>query len=110
MDNGTILARDLTAATGQIGIDLNAPGDNSNLGTAPYVTINDNNDADSGGNTLLNFPVLDTAAISGGNLTLTGWALPGTTIELFVADTDATQFGEGETFVATFVEGSGGRY
>ncbi|MBT8102465.1 MAG: right-handed parallel beta-helix repeat-containing protein, partial [Gammaproteobacteria bacterium] len=104
-DNGTIVARNGAPPTGQIGIDLNGPGDDANFGTSPFYTINDAGDGDSGGNTLLNFPVLDTATISGGNLTLTGWSPLGATIELFIADGDASGFGEGETWVGTFVEG-----
>ncbi|MEL7450471.1 MAG: right-handed parallel beta-helix repeat-containing protein, partial [Pseudomonadota bacterium] len=96
------------AATGQIGIDLLAPADDANTGTAPFFTVNDNNDADAGGNGLYNYPVLELAAISGGNLTLTGWARPGAAIEWFVADDDPSGFGEGRTYLVTLVEGSAG--
>ena len=64
-DNGSITSRNSGGATGQIGIDLNAPGDDSDLGTAPFYSINDAGDGDPGGNTLFNFPVLETATIVG---------------------------------------------
>ena len=105
-DNGTILSRNLSPVTGQIGIDLNAPGDDTNFGTIPFYTINDTADADTGGNGLRNFPILDTATITGGNLTLTGWSQPGATIELFIVASDASGFGEGETYAGTFIEGT----
>ena len=38
--NGTIAARNGSGATGQIGIDLNSSTDDTNLGTAPFYTLN----------------------------------------------------------------------
>jgi uncharacterized repeat protein (TIGR01451 family) len=95
-------------STGQIGIDLLAPGDDSSLGTSPYVTPNDSGDGDGGGgNGLLNFPVLLDAKLGSGQLTLTGYARPGSAIELFLAAPDPSGFGEGQTYLTTLVEGSG---
>jgi uncharacterized repeat protein (TIGR01451 family) len=94
-------------ATGQVGIDLLAAADDGARGTAPFRTRNDNGDVDAGGNGLLNFPVITTAAVAGGNLTISGYARPGSTIELFTSDLDPSGFGEGRTWLATFVEGSG---
>jgi len=105
-DNGTITNLAGWAATGQVGIDLLGAGDNDRSGTAPYVTLNDSGDGDGGGNGLLNFPVLETALNVGGNLTLSGWARPGSVIEVFVAAADPSGLGEGETFVTTLTEGS----
>jgi uncharacterized repeat protein (TIGR01451 family) len=101
-DNGTI-----GAASGQIGIDLLAGG-NEKAGDSPFATLNDADDADSGGNELLNFPVLETATTSAGNLILTGFARPGSAIELYIADPDPSGFGEGKTYITTLTEGSGG--
>lgn len=95
------------AASGQIGIDLLAPSDNQSLGTPPYVTPNDPGDGDSGGNDLLNAPVLLRASLSGGQLILSGFARPGSAIELFVADADPSGFGEGRWYLVTLNEGSG---
>lgn len=92
---------------GTIGIDLQAAGDNAALGTAPYVTLNDNGDGDTGGNALLNFPVVESAVLSNGSFTVSGWARPGSLIELFTSDGDASGFGEGAVFVTSFTEGSG---
>ena len=82
-------------------------GDDESAGNAPYVTPNDTGDADAGANGLLNFPVLETAVARRRHLTITGWARPGSTIELFLADADPTGFGEGRTYAGTLVEGSG---
>ncbi|MFQ5922440.1 MAG: beta strand repeat-containing protein, partial [Anaerolineales bacterium] len=86
-----------------IGIDLRA----DTLGGFDGVTSNDAGDGDTGSNALLNFPVLYTATISGSNVTVTGETRPGATVEFFEADGDASGYGEGQTFVASKVEGSG---
>jgi uncharacterized repeat protein (TIGR01451 family) len=105
-DNGTVVSTGGAAASGQIGIDLLATADDAGRGTSPFRTRNDSGDGDTGGDGLLNFPVLDQAVVANGNFTLSGWARPGATIELFVSDGDPSGFGEGRTYVATFVEGS----
>jgi uncharacterized repeat protein (TIGR01451 family) len=103
--NGTI-AGGLGGASGQIGIDLLSGADNPARGTSPFVTLNDNGDGDAGANGLLNFPVLESAVIAGGNITIAGWARPGSAIEFFVASADPSGFGEGQTYFATLTEGS----
>ncbi|MFN7966896.1 MAG: right-handed parallel beta-helix repeat-containing protein [Acidobacteriota bacterium] len=92
--------------SGQIGIDLNRSSDDPNQGTAPYVTINDAGDTDTGGNGLLNFAVFTSASISGTQLTLKGFARPGSALEIFAAAVDPSGFGEGQTYLATLTEGS----
>jgi uncharacterized repeat protein (TIGR01451 family) len=104
--NGTITNKAGAAASGQIGIDLNSATDSELIGTSPYVTINDAGDADAGGNGLLNFPVLVNATVYSGNLILTGYANPGSVIELFIAAPDPRGFGEGQTYLSTLTEGS----
>ncbi len=94
--NGTVL--------GSIGIDLLASGDDDL--SAPFVTLNDDGDGDTGGNNLLNYPVIDTARIEGSDLTVKGWSRPGTTIELYLAAPDPSGFGEGQTWLISKVEGS----
>lgn len=92
-----------------LGIDLNEDG----------VTLNDMSDTDNGPNGLLNFPVITTSFQSAGNLIVRGWARPGTTIEWFLTDinegTAATgdnalglsmDYGEGQVYIGTTVEGS----
>jgi uncharacterized repeat protein (TIGR01451 family) len=90
-----------------IGIDLNSTSGDPNTYTAQGVTLNDLNDADTGPNGLLNFPVIESATISGGNLILKGWARPGSVIEFFIAAPDASGFGAGKTYLSTLTEGSG---
>ncbi|HEV2105623.1 MAG TPA: SdrD B-like domain-containing protein, partial [Candidatus Eisenbacteria bacterium] len=104
--NGTAAPFGGGPASGQIGIDLQGPGDDPGAGTPPYVTPNDPGDADAGGNARLNFPVLAAAVLANGSFTLSGWSPPGATIELFVSDGAANGFGQGRTYVGTFVEGS----
>ncbi|WP_175517834.1 SdrD B-like domain-containing protein [Thiothrix caldifontis] len=97
-------------ANGKLGIDLGGNG----------ITVNDANDADTGTNDLINFPILATITESGGSLTLKGCAPAGATIELFEADVSAggkatpgdnkfgksKDYGEGQTYLASFEEGS----
>jgi hypothetical protein len=91
-----------------LGIDLDPRGVDPNLySPAQGVSLNDAGDADAGPNNLLNFPVIHTAVIIGGNLTVTGWARPGSLIEFFLAAADPTGFGEGATYAFTATEGSG---
>ncbi len=88
-------------SNGAIGIVLNSVTSDPNTYTAQGETLNDNNDADSGPNGMLNFPILATATISGSNLVLTGWSRPSSTIELFIAAPDPNGFGEGKTYLGT---------
>ncbi|MEQ1661544.1 MAG: right-handed parallel beta-helix repeat-containing protein [Thiobacillus sp.] len=106
IDNGAAtntLTQNSIFGNTRIGIDLLAAA----APVAPYYTQNDNGDGDAGGNALLNFPQITTAAISGGNLIVSGIAPAGATIELFISDNDATGFGEGQTYLVTLTEGSG---
>ncbi len=70
-----------------LGIDLEPVG----------VTLNDPGDADVGPNTLLNFPVLQSANVN----TADGDACPGCTVEVFIADAGKGAFGEGMTFAGS---------
>src|SRR5262249_40121111 len=115
-DNGTVPTLAGGSASGQIGIDLLTTADNptnntsstaAKLGITPYVSLNDTGDGDTGGNGVLNYPVITGAALVSGNLTLTGFAQPGAEIELFLAAADSTGFGEGKTYLMTLFEGSG---
>jgi hypothetical protein len=76
------------------------------MGMPQGVTLNDANDADTGPNGLKNYAVITSASIIGPNLTLTGYAQPGSTIELYIAQADSTGFGEGSTYLGALVEGS----
>ncbi|SNR82231.1 CUB domain-containing protein [Maribacter sedimenticola] len=96
-------------ATPALGIDLNDDG----------VTLNDNADGDSGPNGLENFPVISGAYLAGTNLVVTGWASPGTIVEVFFTDVNegtaasgdnqlglTQDYGEGQIYIGTGVEGS----
>ncbi|GAB2852407.1 T9SS type A sorting domain-containing protein [Hymenobacter ruber] len=110
-DNGTIVSTNGTAASGQLGIDLVATGGDINTGgTAPNVTVNDNGDSDTGGNGLINFPVIQSATIRNGNLIVTGFATQNSVVELFVADnlTTTNSFGQGKTYLVSRTEGLAG--
>ena len=104
--NGTILGGGGGPVTNQIGIDLLAAANNQNTGTSPFVTANDATDIDAGGNTLLNFPVLSSAASGGGqtivNGTYTGAASTTFTLEFFSSATaDPSGNGEGTTYIGS---------
>ncbi|MBL7986084.1 MAG: HYR domain-containing protein, partial [Flavobacteriales bacterium] len=106
--NGSVIARNGAAATGQIGIDLNSATDNINFGAAPFFTLNDATDADAGGNGLVNFPTLNSAHVLGSDTRVTGQlsAEANTTyrIEFFhnpPANVDPTNYGEAHAFMST---------
>ncbi|WP_405383416.1 Calx-beta domain-containing protein [Maribacter sp. LLG6340-A2] len=99
--NGTVVP--------SLGIDLEMDG----------VTLNDNADGDSGPNDLENFPIISGAYLAGTNLVVAGWASPGTTVEVFFTDVNegtatlgdnqlglTQDYGEGQVFIGTAVEGS----
>ncbi|MBJ6611142.1 MAG: right-handed parallel beta-helix repeat-containing protein [Candidatus Thiothrix moscowensis] len=109
--SGITISANSIYANGGLGIDL---GFNS-------ITVNDANDADAGANNLLNFPLIADLSIASGNLTIKGCAPSGATVELFEADVStggkatpgdnkfgkSKDYGEGQTYLASFVEGSG---
>lgn len=111
------ISRNSIYANGKLGIDLN------NVNTyGDGVTVNDANDVDTGANGLLNFPMLLPPTLAGGNLSVQGCAPAGATVELFEADVSvggaatagantfagfSKDYGEGQTYLANFVEGSG---
>ncbi len=90
------------SANGQQSIDLGtgASGDG--------VTLNDNQDPDTGANGLLNFPVISQVTISNNHLLVTGFVTSGANVELYLAapDNAAENFGEGKTYLKMFQEGS----
>jgi CSLREA domain-containing protein len=90
-------------------IESNAIFNNTSLGidlSTSGVTANDTNDADTGPNTLQNFPVLTSAIPSGGSATVTGTlnSTASTTfrLEFFVnAACDPSGHGEGQTLIGS---------
>ncbi|WP_431127874.1 beta strand repeat-containing protein [Flagellimonas flava] len=113
ISQNSIYANGTSAAA--LGIDLDAAA-----GVGDGVTVNDNGDADSGPNNLLNFPIIESIYLSGSNLVVKGWSRPGTTLEFFLTDVSegtatsgdnqlglSIDYGEGQTFLGTAVEGGG---
>ena len=86
---------------GNLSIDLGAGNQGDD------VSLNDSGDGDTGPNNLLNFPVITNAFSGGGNLTISGFARPGSIVEVFRANADPTSFGEGELYLFTVTEGTG---
>jgi parallel beta-helix repeat protein len=76
-------------SNGGIGIDLGNDG----------TTFNDPGDVDLGANLSMNFPVLYSAVVSGGTVTVTGEARPGARVQFFEAAPDPSGAGEGQTFL-----------
>ncbi|AXT50982.1 hypothetical protein D1818_09155 [Aquimarina sp. BL5] len=113
--SGNLISQNSIYANGTfadaLGIDISDDG----------VTINDTGDADTGPNGSFNFPVFESASISGTNLKLVGWARPGAIIEVFISDISlgatigdntvgagiTQDYGEGQTYLGTITEGSG---
>lgn len=105
---GTTLSRNRFSSNGGLSIDLypNSQDPNS-MGTANGPTLNDLNDSDGGANGLLNFPVITAATLVNGEFSIAGFARPGSSIELYVAQPDPAGFGEGLTYIGSFTEGVG---
>ncbi|HEX8707834.1 MAG TPA: hypothetical protein VF723_06190, partial [Pyrinomonadaceae bacterium] len=108
--NGTIKNKNtLSSPSGQIGIDLLTGNNNPSTGALSNgpsgVFVTPNSTSTAGGNNLLNFPVISTAVLSGGYLTLTGTAPAGAIIEFFISDSDPSGYGEGKTYLRTLTEG-----
>ncbi|WP_169314572.1 SdrD B-like domain-containing protein [Thiothrix nivea] len=109
-----IISQNSIYANGGLGINLEAGDTNGS------ITTNDVNDADTGANSLLNFPIFSQVSLSGSNLILKGCAPTGATVELFEADVSpggaaavgdnkfslSNDYGEGQTYLTSFVEGS----
>jgi parallel beta-helix repeat protein len=96
------------SAVSGLAIDLDPnTRDPNTLATPNGVTLNDANDADTGPNGLLNYPVIAAAIIANGELSVTGFARPGSAIELYAAQSpaDPSGFGEGLTYLTTLTEG-----
>jgi uncharacterized repeat protein (TIGR01451 family) len=104
--NGAGLNDASAGPTGQVGYDLLDGLDNSLLGTAPFVSLNDVGDKDAGGNGQRNYPVLTTALVGSGFLTVDGIVTAGDAVDLHLADADPSGFGEGATWLATQSEGT----
>jgi hypothetical protein len=105
---GVQVTQNSFSSNGGLSIDLDPRAlDPNNLGAPQGVTLNDSGDGDNGPNNLRNYPVIVNAVLVSGELTFSGFARPGSAIELYIAQADPTGFGEGLTYLGTFTEGSG---
>ena len=105
--NGTRITQNSFSTNGGLSIDLDPRSiDPNGLGAPQGVTINDNGDADTGPNGLRNYPVVVSASLIGTELSLGGFARPGSAIELYIAQADPSGFGEGLTYLGALTEGS----
>jgi len=105
--SGTLITQNSFSNNGGLSIDLDPRGlDPNTMGPPQGVTLNDMGDVDTGPNGLRNYSVITSATLIGTDLTLTGFARPGSAIELYVAQPDPTGFGEGLTYLGTLTEGS----
>ena len=93
---GNTILGNAVASSGDLGIDLSNDG----------VTVNDGGDVDSGSNDLLNYPVITSAVDTSGTVSVDfDLDVPAGDyrIEFFASTVaDATGYGEGETFVASY--------
>ncbi|HET7811066.1 MAG TPA: hypothetical protein VFL16_10860 [Steroidobacteraceae bacterium] len=105
--SGITITQNSFGSNGGLSIDLDAgTGDPNTMGAPEGPTLNDSGDVDTGPNGFLNYPVIATATLVNGELSFAGFARPGSSMELYVAQADPSGFGEGLTYLGTFVEGS----
>ena len=105
--NGTTITQNSFSNNLGLSIDLDTRNiDPNGLGAPQGVTINDTDDLDAGPNGLRNYPVIVSASLVGTELSLGGFARPGSAIELYIAQADPTGFGEGLTYLGVLTEGS----
>jgi hypothetical protein len=106
--NGSVPTATNGAASGQLGIDLQANNEGAGAGTSPFVTTNST--ATTGANTLINYPILRTASLLGTTLTVRGLVTTGRTVELFLATPNAVanpatgnNFGQGSSYLGSII-------
>jgi len=78
------------------------------LGADQSVQTNDAGDADGGANGGLNFPVMYSALISGPNVTITGEARPGVSVQFFEADNGVAGHGGATSLIGSGTVGATG--
>ncbi|MFZ4760894.1 MAG: beta strand repeat-containing protein, partial [Burkholderiaceae bacterium] len=101
---------------GQIGIDLNIAG--NAFGTPDGVSLNDGAKIAGRPNRQMDFPTITSARARGSQLTLAGYVgtaagpttFGGARVELFVADGDASGYGEGRTYLGTITTNADGSF
>ncbi len=117
--SGNLISQNSIYANGTTADALGIDIDNTDA-MGDGVTLNDNGDGDNGPNGSLNFPIITSAFVSGSNVIIKGWSRPGTTVEFFLTDINqgtatlgdnqlgmSTDYGEGQLYLGSAVEGSG---
>lgn len=116
--SGNLISQNSIYANGTAGDALGIDLDQAD-GMGDGITLNDLGDVDVGPNGAANFPIITTAYIEGPNLILKGWSRPGANIEVFLTDTNegtategdnqlgmSTDYGEGQIYIGSAIEGS----
>ncbi len=116
---GNLISQNSIYANGTDGDALGIDLDLSD-GMGDGVTINDSGDADSGPNGAANFPLIASAYMWGSNVVIKGWSRPGATLEFFLTDVNqgtaaegdnqlgfSRDYGEGQVYLGSLIEGSG---
>ena len=107
---GNLITQNAIYDNGELGINLVADDD-----TWPGVTLNDEDDDDTGPNKLMNFPVLTSAMATPGQLIVKGTIDTQdprqVTLEFFANFApDSTGYGEGEIFLGTTTPNGQGKF
>ncbi len=116
--SGNLISQNSIYANGTAGDALGIDIDQAD-GMGDGVTLNELGDTDAGPNGSANFPIITAAFLEGPNLIVKGWSRPGATIEIFLTDVNegtategdnqlgmSTDYGEGQVFIGSAVEGS----
>ena len=117
--SGNLISQNSIYANGTDGDALGIDLDQAD-GMGDGVTLNDTGDADAGPNGAANFPIISTAYMEGPNVVIKGWSRPGATLEFFLTDINqgsatagdnqlglTKDYGEGQVYIGSAVEGSG---
>jgi parallel beta-helix repeat protein len=131
--NGTIVSARGASSSNQIGIDLLTPADLPKLGTSPYITPNGTTvTAGTIANGGMNYPVITSATIASGQLTVKGFvgqsaasssSFAGARLEFFVGegtnqnqgavilgDNRSKPHGEGKSFIGECFADAAGKF
>ena len=117
--SGNLISQNSIYANGTDGAALGIDLDLSD-GMGDGVTLNDSGDADAGPNGAANFPLITSAYMWGSNVVIKGWSRPGATLEFFLTDVNqgtaaegdnqlgfSRDYGEGQVYLGSLIEGSG---
>lgn len=109
ISENTVISQSSCYANGGLGIDLARSNGGSNIGDG--VNFNDGIYNGTYGNNGMDFPVITSEALVGNSLTLAGYVgtdntstlFRSSTLEFFKANLDPTCYGEGQTYLGSYV-------